>query len=335
MSSMRLVDEGRLDLDTAARPYRAAAECGHGPQSRAHHRAACAGAFERPAQLGVEPLVTGSAPGSALHLFRRGDDLAPAGGRDGHGNGPRRCDAGEIVRPGRRCPAALSAGTRGSRGRRCSAIRASRKARALPAQPTRELGNRLLPVAAQMGQADRVLDLTRIPSRRCGDRSGDAAVDPRFAGQFGGRAADDRFDYAKFMALMTDRPERAALEISEASRQAMLTPQLEVRGRDITRGAGLGTRAIPARSAVRAQRQQLRDLQDAGHRRCAGRAGDRRLHQWRERKCAGGADHPGGGGRNRPCCKYAGLTGAGQKRESAYILLPDSGLANRPIRCKT
>ena len=45
-------------------------------------------------------------------------------------------------------------------------------------------------------------------------------------------------DYAKFMALMMDRPERAAWEISDAARQAMLTPQLQVRGRDITRGLG-------------------------------------------------------------------------------------------------
>ena len=45
-------------------------------------------------------------------------------------------------------------------------------------------------------------------------------------------------DYAKFMALMMDRPERAAWEISDAARRAMLTPQLDVRGQDISRGLG-------------------------------------------------------------------------------------------------
>lgn len=53
-------------------------------------------------------------------------------------------------------------------------------------------------------------------------------------------------DYAKFMALMMDRPKRAAWEISDAARQAMLTPRIEVRGRDISRGLGWELEESPA-----------------------------------------------------------------------------------------
>ena len=53
-------------------------------------------------------------------------------------------------------------------------------------------------------------------------------------------------DYARFMALMMARSGRAGGEIGEASRQAMLTPSLEVPGRDITRGLGWELEQSPA-----------------------------------------------------------------------------------------
>lgn len=45
-------------------------------------------------------------------------------------------------------------------------------------------------------------------------------------------------DYARFMALMTERRPRAAWEISDSARQAMLTPQIKLPGRWTEKGLG-------------------------------------------------------------------------------------------------
>lgn len=45
-------------------------------------------------------------------------------------------------------------------------------------------------------------------------------------------------DYARFMALMTERRPRAAWEVSDSARQAMLTPQIKLPGRWTDKGLG-------------------------------------------------------------------------------------------------
>lgn len=108
----------------------------------------------------------------------------------------------------------------------------------LPLQPTRELGDRLLRVASRRNKPIRTwtyedsveamleTDPNTLPSTH------DLLVNSA------GGLLMTASDYARFMVLMMDRPERSTWEISEAARQAMLTPQLDVRGRDISRGLG-------------------------------------------------------------------------------------------------
>ena len=108
----------------------------------------------------------------------------------------------------------------------------------LPPQPTRELGDRLLRIAstwrkpiASWSYEDSV-EAMRVTDPKTPPSTHDLLVNS--AGGLLMTAAD----YAKFMTLMMDRPGRADWEISDAARRAMLTPQLDVRGRDISRGLG-------------------------------------------------------------------------------------------------
>jgi CubicO group peptidase (beta-lactamase class C family) len=116
----------------------------------------------------------------------------------------------------------------------------------LPAQPTRELGNRLLPVAVKWGKP--IASWTYYDSVAA-MRETDPATPPSthdlLVNSAGGLLTTVT-DYAKFMALMTERSNRAGWEIGEAARQAMLTPELEIRGRDITRGLGWELEQGPA-----------------------------------------------------------------------------------------
>lgn len=108
----------------------------------------------------------------------------------------------------------------------------------LPAQPTRELGNRLLQVAKRRGKP--IASWTfedSVEAMRETDPKTPPSTHDLLVNSAGGLLTTAS-DYAKFMLLMMDRRKRADWEISDASRQAMLTTQLEVRGRDITRGLG-------------------------------------------------------------------------------------------------
>lgn len=108
----------------------------------------------------------------------------------------------------------------------------------LPPQPTRELGDRLLPVATKWGKP--ISSWTyedSIEAMRETDPKTPPSTHDLLVNSAGGLLTTAS-DYAKFMTLMMDRPKRAAWEISDASRQVMLTSQLEVRGRDISRGLG-------------------------------------------------------------------------------------------------
>ena len=52
-------------------------------------------------------------------------------------------------------------------------------------------------------------------------------------------------DYATFMTLVMARKQRASWEISEATRQAMLTPQIRIPGRWTEKGLGWNMEATP------------------------------------------------------------------------------------------
>lgn len=118
----------------------------------------------------------------------------------------------------------------------------------LPPQPTRETGDRLLPVASRRRKP--IASWTFEDSVEA-MRETDPKTAPSTHGLIvnsAGGLLTTASDYAKFMVLMMDRPRRAAWEISDAARQAMLTPRLDVRGRDIARGLGWEVEQSPAGS---------------------------------------------------------------------------------------
>lgn len=108
----------------------------------------------------------------------------------------------------------------------------------LPLQPTRVLGNRLLQVASRRGKP--IADWTfedSVEAMRETDPKTPTSTHDLLVNSAGGLLSTAS-DYAKFMILMMDRSVRAGWEISNNTRQAMLTPRLDVRGRDISRGLG-------------------------------------------------------------------------------------------------
>ena len=108
----------------------------------------------------------------------------------------------------------------------------------LPPQPTRDLGNRLLPVASKWRKP--IASWTyedSVKAMRETDPETPPSTHDLLVNSAGGLLMTAS-DYAKFMVLMMDRHDRANWEISEATRQAMLTPRIDVRGRDISRGLG-------------------------------------------------------------------------------------------------
>ncbi len=116
----------------------------------------------------------------------------------------------------------------------------------LPPQPTRELGERLLPVALRLGKPIATWTYEdSLAAMRETDPKTPPSTHDLMVNSAGGLLTTAA-DYAKFMALMMDRQKRAAWEISETARQAMLTPQLEIRGRDLARGLGWELEQSPA-----------------------------------------------------------------------------------------
>jgi len=107
-----------------------------------------------------------------------------------------------------------------------------------PTQPTRALGEALLPIAKRWGRP--IASWTYEDSIRA-MREADPATPPsthNLLVNSAGGLLTTVSDYARFMALMMDGRRRAAWEVSEDNRRAMLTTQLEVRGPDYSRGLG-------------------------------------------------------------------------------------------------
>lgn len=108
----------------------------------------------------------------------------------------------------------------------------------LPEQPTRVLGNALLPIAQRWGKPipdwtyeDQVRamqaalpDTKPVPHELLVNSAGGLLTTPS--------------DYVRFMLLMMERRDRPAWTISEASRRTMLSRQLEVGGPSFYRGLG-------------------------------------------------------------------------------------------------
>ncbi len=243
---MRLVDEKRLDLDTPLVTYRRPANLGDDPNLElvtARH------VLEHSTGLpnwASEPLVTGSAPGSRYTYSGEAFIWLQLVVETIMGTG-----LGGVMQDRLFGPAGMSRSSFGWDKEIASSVvfghsEPPEGEHALPAQPTRELGDRLLGVASRWRkpvaswtyeesvEAMRETDPETPPSTR------DLLVNSA------GGLLMTASDYATFMALMMERSERAAWEIGEAARRAMLSPRIEVRGRDISRGLGWELETSPA-----------------------------------------------------------------------------------------
>jgi len=235
---MRLADEKRLDLDKPLVAYRRPANLGNDPKLdliTARH------VLEHSTGLpnwASEPLGTSSPPGSIYTYSGEAFIWLQLVVEKIMGMG-----LGSVMQEKLFAPAGMSHSTFGwdeeiARSAVFGHSEPPEGEQKLPLQPTRELGDLLLPVASRRRkpiaswtyedsvEAMRETDPKKPPSPH------DLLVNSA------GGLLTTASDYAKFMALMMDRPTRGAWEIGDAARQAMLTPRLDVRGRDISRGLG-------------------------------------------------------------------------------------------------
>jgi CubicO group peptidase (beta-lactamase class C family) len=235
---MRLVDEKRLDLDTPLALYRRPANLGKDPNlERITARHVLAHSTGLP-NWASEPLVTSSAPGSRYTYSGEAFIWLQLVVETIMGMG-----LGDVMQAKLFGQAGMSHSSFGwdeeiARSAVFGHSEPPEGEQTLPPQPTRELGDRLLRVATKWRKPiaswtyDDSIEAMRETDPKTPPSTHDLLVNSA------GGLLTTASDYATFMALMIDRPRRAAWEIGDAARQAMLTPQLEVRGRDISRGLG-------------------------------------------------------------------------------------------------
>jgi CubicO group peptidase (beta-lactamase class C family) len=235
---MRLADEKHLNLDKPLVQYRRPANLGSDPNLE---RITARHVLEHSSGLpnwASEPLVTSSTPGSRYSYSGEAFIWLQLVVETIMGMG-----LGSVMRAKLFDPAGMSNSSFGWDEEIAASTvfghsEPPEGEQALPAQPTRELGNRLLPVAAKWRKPiARWTFEDSVAAMRETDQKTPPSTHDLLVNSAGGLLMTVS-DYAKFMALMMDRPERAAWEISDAARQAMLTPRLDVRGRDISRGLG-------------------------------------------------------------------------------------------------
>ncbi|WP_447929820.1 serine hydrolase domain-containing protein [Sphingopyxis fribergensis] len=235
---MRLADEKRLDLDKPLVAYRRPAYLGQDPNLElvtARHVLAHSTGLPN---WGSGPLVTRNAPGSNYAYSGEAFIWLQLVVETIMGMG-----LGDVMQAKLFGPAGMSRSSFGWDAEIAgSAVFGHSEPpegeQKLPPQPTRELGDRLLRIASKRRKP--IASWTyedSIEAMRETDPKTPPSTHDLLVNSAGGLLMTAS-DYAKFMALMMDRPERAAWEISDAARRAMLTPQLDVRGQDISRGLG-------------------------------------------------------------------------------------------------
>lgn len=243
---MQLVDDGRLDLDKPLVSYRRPDYLGDDPKleriTARHVLSHCTGL----PNWAPQPLVTTGTPGSGYSYSGEGFVWLQLVMESLTGMG-----LGDVMQAKLFGPAGMSRSSFGwdeeiARSAVYGHSEPPEGERTLPPQPTRELGDRLLRIAT--GWNKPIASWTYDDSIRA-MRAADPGIPPSthdlLVNAAGGLLMTAR-DYATFMTLMMDRPDRAAWEITDATRRAMLTPQTEVRGRDISRGLGWELEQSPA-----------------------------------------------------------------------------------------
>ncbi len=235
---MRLVDEKRLDLDKPLVAYRRAPNPGNDPNLE---RITARHVLEHSTGLpnwSSEPLVTSQPPGSGFTYSGEAFVWLQLVIEQIMGTGLGSVMQAKLFEPG-----GMSRSSFGWDEGIANALVFGHSEPPegevkLPRQPTREMGDRLLPLATKWRKP--IASWTYEDSVRAMHET-DPKSPPSTHGLLvntAGGLLTTASDYAKFMVLMMDRPKRAAWEISDTACQAMLTPRLEIRGRDISRALG-------------------------------------------------------------------------------------------------
>lgn len=243
---MRLVDEKRLDLDTPLVAYRRPANLGNDPNLERITARHVLGHSTGLPNWASAPLVTSSVPGSSYTYSGEAFIWLQLVVETIMGMG-----LGDVMQAKLFGPAGMSHSSFGwdadiARATVFGHSEPPEGERKLPLQPTRDLGDRLLRIASRWRKP--IASWTyedSIEAMRETDPKMPPSTHDLLVNSAGGLLTTAS-DYARFMLLMTDRRGRAAWEISDAARQAMLTPQLDVRGRDISRGLGWELEQSPA-----------------------------------------------------------------------------------------
>ncbi|MBL0914680.1 MAG: beta-lactamase family protein [Sphingopyxis sp.] len=245
---MRLVDEKRLDLDRPLVAYRRPDNLGDDPSLElitARHVLAHSTGLPN---WTSEPLVTGSTPGSTYSYSGEAFIWLQLVVETITG-----MSLGDVMQAKLFGPAGMSNSSFGWDKEIAQAAvfghsEPPEGETKIPPQPTRELGDRLLRVASKRGKP--IASWTyedSIAAMRETDPKTPPSTHDLLVNSAGGLLTTAA-DYAKFMALMMNGRKRASWEISEVARQAMLTPKIEVRGQDISRGLGWELEQSPAGS---------------------------------------------------------------------------------------
>ncbi len=235
---MRLADEKRLDLDKPLVVYRRPANLGKDPNLE---RITARHVLEHSTGLpnwGSEPLVTSSAPGSNYTYSGEAFIWLQLVVETIMGMGLGDVMQAKLFGPAGMSHSSFGWGVEIARSAVFGHSEPPEGEQILPPQPTRELGDRLLPVATKWRKP--IASWTyedAIEAMRETDPKTPPSTHDLLVNSAGGLLMTAS-DYANFMVLMMDRPERATWEVSHAARRAMLTPQLDVRGPDISRGLG-------------------------------------------------------------------------------------------------
>lgn len=235
---MRLVDEKRLDLDKPLAAYRRAPNPGNDPNLE---RITARHVLEHSTGLpnwSSDPLVTSQLPGSAFSYSGEAFVWLQLVVEKITGMG-----VGSLMKAKLFDPAGMTHSSFGwdeaiARSLVFGHSEPPEGEQKLPRQPTREMGDRLLPLALKWRKP--IASWTyedSVAAMRETDPKSPPSTHSLLVNTAGGLLTTAS-DYAKFMVLMMDRPQRAEWEISDAARQAMLAPRLEIRGRDISRALG-------------------------------------------------------------------------------------------------
>lgn len=243
---MRLVDEKRLDLDKPLVAYRRPANLGDDPNlERITARHVLAHSTGLP-NWASEPLVTSKAPGSSYTYSGEAFIWLQLVVETVTGT-----SLGNVMQAKLFDPAGMSNSSFGwdEKIARSAVFGHSEPPEGetkLPSQPTREWGDRLLPIATKWRKpiASWTYD-DSVAAMREADPKTPPSTHDLLVNSAGGLLTTAS-DYAKFMASMMNRPGRADWEIREEARQAMLAPEVGVRGRDIARGLGWELEQSPA-----------------------------------------------------------------------------------------